>query len=198
MKNIWARLAVTLVGLQVLLLMVSWLLSAAFPESGIRSLLSSEGIRWFLGRFAQVLATPVLVWIVLCAMGWGCLSKSGLLRSPSGYRERRALMMSIVLLLLIIIVMVLLVALPHAVLLSAVGGLWPSPFSASLVPVIAFSVLLVSAFYGLVSGHYEHLTDVYGAVLQGLRQSAPLLLFYVLFTQIYESVRFVFPQNPYF
>ncbi len=197
-RQILSRLALTLVGLQLLLMLVSWLWSAAFPESGVRSLLSGEGMRWFFGRFTYVLATPQLVWLVVSAMAYGVLMRSGLLQRHSSYRERRALMMSVILLFIIIVVMLLLVALPHAVLISAVGGLWPSPFSESIVPVVAFSVLLIAAMYGMIAGNYEGVADVYDAVLEGLRRCAPLFLFYVLFTQIYESLRFVFPQNPYF
>ncbi len=191
--TVLARIALGLVALQLLLLVVSWLLSAAFPESGVKSLLSGEGLRWFLGRFAQILAKPQLVWLVLLAMAYGVLMRSGMLHRRSSYREQRALMMSGVLLVLMIIMMLLLVALPHAVLLSAVGGLWPSPFSESIVPVTAFSVLLISAIYGLIAGKLNGAADVYNAVLEGLRSAAPLFLYYVLFTQIYESIRFVFP-----
>lgn len=205
LKNSKAYLALVLLVGQVLLMLVSWLVSAALPGSGIRSLLSSEGLRWFMGRFAQLTATPWLVWLVLLSMAWGCLVHSGLLigargmvrgareRQPLGYRERRALMLSLLLLAVIVGVMLLLTAVPHAVLLSAVGSLWPSPFSASLVPVIAFSITLVSAFYGLVAGRFESFADVYRAAVDGIRQGAPLFVFYVLVIQIYESLRFVLP-----
>ena len=193
LKRFLPHIALTLFVLQLLLMLVSWLLSAAFPGSGIRSLLSSEGLRWMMGHFADFLATPVLVWLLLCAIAWGSLTRSGLLQRPTSYRERRALMMSLLLLAIIVGVMLLLTVVPHAVLLSAVGGLWPSPFSASLVPVVAFGVMLVSAFYGIVAGRLEKVPDLYEAVLHGVRQWAPLLVFYVLLMQLYESLRFVLP-----
>lgn len=191
MKRFLPHIALTLVVVQLLIMLVSWLLSAAFPTSGIRSLLSSEGLRWLMGHFSQLLATSLLAWLLLCAMAWGCLLRSGLLVRPTNYRERRAQLMALLLLAVIVGVMLLLTVVPHAVLLSAVGGLWPSPFSASLVPVVAFSITLVSAFYGLVSGRFENISAVYDAVLFGIRQGAPLFLFYVLFIQIYESFMFV-------
>ena len=191
MKRFLPHIALTLVVVQLLIMLVSWLLSAAFPTSGIRSLLSSEGLRWLMGHFSQLLATSLLAWLLLCAMAWGCLLRSGLLVRPTNYRERRAQLMALLLLAVIVGVMLLLTVVPHAVLLSAVGGLWPSPFSASLVPVVAFSITLVSAFYGLVSGRFENMSAVYDAVLFGIRQGAPLFLFYVLVIQIYESFMFV-------
>ena len=191
MKRFLPHIALTLVVVQLLIMLVSWLLSAAFPTSGIRSLLSSEGLRWLMGHFSQLMATSLLAWLLLCAMAWGCLLRSGLLVRPTNYRERRAQLMALLLLAVIVGVMLLLTVVPHAVLLSAVGGLWPSPFSASLVPVVAFSITLVSAFYGLVSGRFENISAVYDAVLFGIRQGAPLFLFYVLVIQIYESFMFV-------
>ena len=191
MKRFLPHIALTLVVVQLLIMLVSWLLSAAFPTSGIRSLLSSEGLRWLMGHFSQLLASSLLAWLLLCAMAWGCLLRSGLLVRPTNYRERRAQLMALLLLAVIVGVMLLLTVVPHAVLLSAVGGLWPSPFSASLVPVVAFSITLVSAFYGLVSGRFENISAVYDAVLFGTRQGAPLFLFYVLVIQIYESFMFV-------
>ena len=153
-------------------MLVSWLLSAAFPSSGLRSLLSSEGLRWLMGHFAEMIATPVLAWLLLCAMAWGCLARSGLLLRPTNYRERRAQVMALLLLAVIVGVMLLLTAIPHAVL---------------------FSITLVSASYGLMSGRLDNISAVYDAVLQGIRQAAPLFLFYVLIVQIYESLRFMLP-----
>ena len=81
---------------------------------------------------------------------------------------------------------------PHAVLLSATGTLWPSPFSASLVPVMAFALLSAAVLYGIVAGTFASLADVYHALLDGLRLSAPLLLFYILLAQLFFSLCFVF------
>ena len=171
---------------QLLLMLVSWLLSAAFPASGYHSLLSSEGLRWFLGHFVDSLSTPLLVWLVLLSLAYGVLRHSGLLHYGRSFRERRALLMTLLLLVVIVAVIVLLSAVPHAVLLSATGRLFPSPFSQSLV------VTLLSAFYGMVSGNLETLPRVYDALLDGIRRAAPLLLFYILLMQIYESLCYVF------
>lgn len=42
---------------EVLLVILSWLLSAMRLDE-VHSLLSSEGIRWFLGNFSSMLASP--------------------------------------------------------------------------------------------------------------------------------------------
>ena len=198
--------AVLLFVAQLLLMLGSWIYSAVFPMSGVRSLLSSEGMRWFLGHFADVLATPLLVWLVLLAMAYGVLRQSRLLpfsrrdsyTLPTGYRERRARLMTLLLAVVYVGVILLFTLTPHAVLLSATGNLWPSPFSRSLVPLVAFGVMLVSAFYGLAAGHLSSLRDLYDALVDGLRRAAPFMFFYVLIMQIYESLCYVLQQNPIF
>ena len=205
-SKIMPYVALVLFVAQLLLILASWILSAAFPMSGLRSLLSSEGLRWFLGHFAEVLSMPLLVWLLLLAMAYGVLRQSCLLpfsrrgrhSLPTGFRERLARLSTLLLAVVYVCVVLLLTLVPHAVLLSVTGSLWPSPFSRSLVPVVAFGVMLVSAFYGFAAGHLSTLRDLYDALLDGLRRAAPLLLFYVLIMQIYESLRYVLQQNPIF
>lgn len=191
MKKFLPHIAITLFAAQLLLMLVSWLLSAAFPVSGIRSLLSGEGLRWFFGHFALSMATPWLVWLLLLAMAYGVLRRCGVLRLGKSYRVSRARIMTLVLLLVYVGVIMLMVAVPHAVLLSAMGSLWPSPFSYALIPFIAFGVIALGAFYGIIAGSFNTLADVYDAVLYGIRQSAPFLLFYVLLAELYQSLLFI-------
>jgi len=191
-RKILPYVALTLFLLQLLLMLLSWILSAAFPVDSIRSLLSPEGLRWFLGHFVEHIETPVLVWLLLLSLAYGILSHSRLLHPGKGYRERRALIITLLLAVVIVGVFLLLTIVPHAVLLSATGSLWPSPFSRSIVPMVAFAIILLSTCYGMISGRLESLRDVYEALLSGLRSAAPLFLFYMLIVQIYESIRYVF------
>ena len=193
MKRYLPHIAFLLFAVQLLLMLVSWLLSAAIPTSGVRSLLSSEGLRWFLGHFSDVLGTPVLLCLLLLLMAYGSLNGCGILHFRSSYRQRRALFITLLLLLVYAGVVVLLVMMPHAVLLSATGLLWPSPFSAAVVPLIAFGITLLSAVYGYVAGSYREMSDVYQSLIDGIRDGAPWLLFYLLLGQIYYSLQFILP-----
>ena len=174
-------------------MLVSWLLSAAFPDSGIRPLLSGEGMRWFFGHFSHLLATPILLSLLLLLMAYGVFRRCGLLHYRSTFRERRALTMLLLLSVVALAVMLLLAAVPHAVMLSATGSLWPSPFSHALLPLLCFIVIALTAFYGIMAGHYNSLSDVYDALLYGIRQGAPLLLFYLLIAQLCLSVCYILP-----
>lgn len=186
------HIAFLLLAAQVLLMLVSWLLSAAIPASGVRSLLSSEGLRWFLGHFSDVLGTPVLLCLLLLLMAYGCLRGCGILRYRSSYRQNRALMITLFLSVVYVAVVILLGMMPHAILLSATGTLWPSPFSAAIVPLLAFGITLLSAVYGYVAGSYRNMSDIYQSTINGIRNGAPFLLFYVLIGQLYYSLKFIF------
>lgn len=186
-------MALTLLLAQLLLVLVSWILSAASPTSGVRSMLSEEGIRWFLGHFSDMLATPVLVCLLLLAMAYGCMVKGVALKAQN-IREHRARLFTFIFLLAYVGVILALALLPQAILRSASGTLWPSPFSASLVPVTAFGLMVAAVVYGVVAGRFSRLADVYDALLYGIKSAAPLLLFYVLIAQLFESLCFVFPH----
>ena len=188
------HIAFLLFATQLLLMLVSWLLAAANPASGVRSLLSSEGLRWFLGHFSDVLGTPVLLCLLLLLMAYGSLKNCGILQFKSSYRQSRALIITLLLFVVYVGVIVLLVMIPHAVLLSATGSLWPSPFSAAVVPLFAFGMTLLSTVYGYVAGSYRNMSDVYQSLIDGIRCGAPWLLFYVLLGQIYYSLQFILPD----
>ena len=202
--KIEGRLALLLMVAELLLFILSWLLSATRME-GVRSLLSSEGIRWFFGYFTQMVASPLLVWLLLGLCAYGCLQRSGLLSlltahlslltshfSPLTYREKVALRVSLVFLVIYVVMIALLTLMPHAILLSATGSLFPSAFSRSLVPIIAFGLCLVSITFGLVSGRLRGLDDTFSALSYGIAQGSPLIILYLLLIQFYESLCFVF------
>ena len=192
-SKLLARLAFGLLLAELLLVLVSWLLST-MPSVAVRSLLTGEGVRWLIGRMCDCIASPMLVWILLAGMAWGCLRGCGLLsrKSTSSQHDRTAFISMLILLVLYVSGLILMIAVPHAVLLSATGSLFPSPFSAGFVPVIALGTTLAAMAYGITSGRLASLTDIYDSLLSGIHSCAPLLLFYILVAQIYHTVIFVF------
>ena len=176
---------------QLLLVILSWLLSAMRLE-GVRSLLSSEGIRWFIGEFTSILASPLLVWLFLILIAIGCVRSSGLSLRVRGYRDQVALRVALAFLIIYVGILCLLTLMPHAILLSATGELFPSAFSRALVPIVCFGLCLVSLTFGLMAGRLRSLADILEALSTGLRDGAPLLIIYILFIQFYASLRFVF------
>lgn len=197
-----ARLCAALLVGEAVLILTSWILSATMTR-GVRSLLSDEGLRWLLGGFTEVMASPLLVWLVLVLIATGCFVRSGLSSvtrslltgrraSVASYRDRVALRAVLVFLIIYVAVVLLLTVIPHAILLSATGSLWPSPFSRSVVPLAAFGVAVSAAAFGVISGRLVSLTDILEALTAGLRRGAPLFLVYILAMQFAASLRFVF------
>jgi aminobenzoyl-glutamate transport protein len=191
-KRIIARLVLILLIAELLLVFLSWLLSATLTES-VRPLLSSEGIRWFLGQFSVMLLKPQLIWLILLAMAAGCVWRSGIFRpSQLSFRRHSALRVSFIVLVILIIIVALLVMMPQAVLLSSTGLMWPSPFSRALVPILSALAIITSMCYGLLSRTFASLYDVYESFCIGLRQAVPLLILYLFVVMFYESCLYVF------
>lgn len=193
MKRSLPYIALTLAVGELLLVLGSWILSAALPMSGIRSMLSGEGIRFFLGHFADLLATPLLVWLLLLAMAYGVVLRSGVISGARSFRSSRARLIALLFAVAYLAVVLLMALVPHAVLLSASGTLWPSPFSASLVPLTAFGLAMVAAVYGIVAGTITSLADIYESFVDGLRRAAALLPICILLVLICESLYFIIP-----
>ncbi len=81
---------------------------------------------------------------------------------------------------------------PHAALLSATGQLFPSSFSRSCIPAIAFCVMVDAVIYGILAGKLRSLDDVVAALTRGIASAAPLILLYVLGAELAASCAYVF------
>ncbi|MBP5338085.1 MAG: AbgT family transporter [Prevotella sp.] len=189
-----AVIAALLLLAEALLILASWLLSAS-PNGrsfggGLGSLLSGQGVRWVAAHFVEGLQSPLLIWLLLAATAIGILRKSRLFSTP--FPSFHALLTPITLLAAYTLIIILLTALPHAVLLSATGHLWPSPFSEALVPIICLGIIIAAIGYGLANRTLTSFTAIVDAAADGLRNAAPLILIYILATQFYLSLHYVF------
>ncbi|MBO4658443.1 MAG: AbgT family transporter [Prevotella sp.] len=190
--------AAAVAALQVALFLVSWLITAASPETTVRSLLSNEGIRWFFGTFTDNVVAVPLAWIIVAAMAYGALRQSGMLRAianprPRTYRQTFALRIVTAELLLFVVVIIVVAFIPHAALLSVTGELFPSSFSSSLVPIIAFCVAMTAITYGLLTATMRSLAEVFLSLCRGLASATPLIVLHVFIAEFYFSLRYVFP-----
>ena len=177
-----------------LLVLSSWLLSAMMVE-GVRSLLTGEGLRWLFGNMAYGLLSPLLVWLLMAAMTWGCLKECCIFVSNANASNRRksvAFRVAALFTLVYVAVIALLTLLPHAVLLSPTGTLWHSPFSRALMPLVFLGMMLFGVVYGLVARTFTSLHDIIEAMLNGLRFAAPLLFAYMLLMPLALALRYVF------
>lgn len=201
MKHKIAVVGGILILAELVLILTSWILSATMTK-GVRSLLSDVGIRWLFGSFTDIIASSLLAWLLLLLIAFGSFQKSGLFQvlshqahfrrsMPLNYRDRLALRVTLVFLLIYIGIILLLTMLPHAVLLSATGSLYPSAFSHSLVPIISFGIIVISVSFGLMSGRLETLADILSALTYGIEKAPWIFIFYILLIQFVESLHFV-------
>jgi aminobenzoyl-glutamate transport protein len=189
--KIFSVLVALLLLAEVVLVLSSWVLSVLMT-TGVRSLLSAEGIRWFMGQFSNFLQTPLLSWLLLASMAVGCVRSSKLLLAARNYRERVGRRMAFGFFLIYLVAIVFLALAPHSVLLSATGSIFPSPFSRALIPIIALGCVVSSVFYGMMAQTFKSFSDVVSALASGIAWAAPLFIFYVLVVQLCESLLFVF------
>lgn len=192
-NHLLAWLAFLLAVGQVLLILASWLLTAAMPDSFSRSLLSAGGIRWFFGRFVDNIESPLLVWLLLLSFVYGVVDHSGILHyKASEYRQRIAMRLALFEGIFFILLMLALVMAPHAILLNVMGGLFPSSFSASLVPYCCFSLMVMSVSYGVMSDRMKNVVSVYEALVSGVGRLGGVFLLYLLIAQLYHIILFLF------
>ena len=190
LRKVVDYLVVALAAAKLLLILVSWFVTAAWPDLPMRSLLSSEGIRWLFGSFAQNLLTPLLAWLVLGSVAYGTIVSSGLteLRHPITFRQRSALQFVAIEALIFLAVLLLLTLIPQAPLLSATGQLFPSALSDGLVPFVCFSVTVMALTFGFTTGRFTTLRDMVRSLTVGFGKWPTLWLIYILAVTFYFSL----------
>ena len=191
-----AFITCSLLLLQIMVVILSWMIKTIYPEFNGRSLLSGEGVRWFLGNFTNNVASNILVWIILIGLSWGAIHASHILqvfkRSHTlSYRERLGFRVVLIEIMIWFIVIALLSFIPHAAMLSITGQLFPSSFSKSIVPLIAFIALFSSITYGLIIGRLRKGNLIIEALSNGIKQIAPYIIIYIILVQLIYSIKFV-------
>ena len=204
MKSKLGYIVLTLAIAQILLIFLSWLITAAAIDLPLRSLLSTEGVRWLFGSFVANQLTPLLVYFITASIAGGVFVYSkfydalrnafskGRVNTELAYRERIGLRLTLVEFLLAIVIMLLLTVVPHAILLSVTGQLFPSNFSVSLIPTLSFILLVMSLSYGVTSGTINSVQKLQEMLSVGLETMAKYLPIYVFGVELYMSVLYVF------
>lgn len=212
MRNKLGYIVLVLLVAQLALILLSWLVTAAFPELPMRSVLSSEGIRWFFGSFVSNQLSPLLIYFIMAVMAVGACVRSRLydalretlsntrssLTTSSDhqhkvhYREKVGLRIALVEFIVYVIIMILLTAIPHAILLSVTGQLFPSSFSSSFIPSLSLIIIIMSLTYGVASGTIDSVAKMHKVLVGGLEVGSRLVPTYVVGIQLYMSIKYVF------
>lgn len=212
MRNKLGYIVLVLLVAQLALILLSWLVTAAFPELPMRSVLSSEGIRWFFGSFVSNQLSPLLIYFIMAVMAVGACVRSRLydalretlsntrssLTTSSNrqhkvhYCEKVGLRIALVEFIVYVIIMILLTAIPHAILLSVTGQLFPSSFSSSFIPSLSLIIIIMSLTYGVASGTIDSVAKMHKVLVGGLEVGSRLVPTYVVGIQLYMSIKYVF------
>lgn len=199
-SSISALACVVMLSANVLLVLMSWILSAVGTDD-VRSMISGEGVRWFFGHYVDIITSPVLVWLLLLSVSYSCFCGSGLRegflilikREKLVFKQRLGFRVILILLLIQISITAWLVSAPHAVLASPVGSIFPSPFSTGIIPAFAGTVTLLSFVYGLVNGTIQNVDAAFKCLYFKMPVLAPLFIVYIFASQLFACISFVFP-----
>ena len=88
----------------------------------------------------------------------------------------------------IVVGIVLLAFVPHAVLLSALGTLLPSSFSASAFPMFTFTLSIIAITYGSITGAFRSVAGMFVAMSDGVGALSPLMVLYAIGMEFYCSL----------
>ena len=159
-----------------------------------------EGDEGMASRMLRPIVDIAMTVLLLLSMAYGLYTGSGLSEALSrkrhggklAYLHNFALKVVAAEAVVSVIILTLLLALPSGPMLSVTGQVFPSSFSRSLVPVVCFGVCLMAVSFGLATGRFRGVADVFSALSSGVAMWLPLWLLYVLVIQLWCSVSFVF------
>lgn len=147
----------------------SWI-GSIYGWNGVQSLLSAEGIRWFLGHVVEnYVQCPALGMLLILFMGLGIGVQSRLYdvlkrlckkEKLISRKEKRALTMAFVALLLYVMLIVFLLLLPWNFLYGVTGSWLYSPFAKGFVFLLSVGIGLSGMVYGYVSDAFRSVSDV--------------------------------------
>jgi len=198
--RVFPYVCLTLSLAEVIVIVGSWVIGVLMPDSGIRSMLASDSIRWFFSNFTSFVSGKVLAWILLLSMAWSSVRVCGLFSkrhfANGNYRhlsvnDKVAMACAVVAVVFCVAVVLLLTAAPQAALLSVSGSLYPSPFSKSIVAIVSFIAIFTSIVYGVMSGRYRRVADVFVPLRDGVARSAWLVVVYIFAAQLFYTLIYI-------
>lgn len=183
--------------LSVILVLISWIIAALYSYTPIRPILSGDGLRWVFGSFEENMCSRYLVWLLFSGMAIGLLKKSRMIAAIIRFRkisnyERTAVYIVLLEFVLIIVSAFLLAFVKHAVLLSAIGTILPSSFSACIVPFAACSICILSFTYGFAVNRFASFDKTMKAMSYGIYKISPLIVAYFICREFFYMVVWVF------
>ena len=177
----------------------SWI-GSIYGWGEMQSLLSAEGIRWFLGHVVEnYVRCPVLGVVLVLFMGLGIGVQAGLYdvlkrfckkEKQLSRKERRALSLASVALLMYVALIGASLLLPWNFLHGVTGSWLHSPFAKGLVYLLSVGVGLSGMVYGYASDTFRGLSDVVGGMSYLIARLASGLVTLFFVVQFFASLEY--------
>lgn len=191
----------------VLLLVTVWLMSwildiaTAFTASDIdiKSLVSSEGLRWIMRNAMPVLNNIAWGEILLAITALGLLQGSGIIRvlkhlikrQQLTKMEKRSLLFALSALLVYSTVLYVVTLSQWNILLGVTGTLENSSFIRGLALVLFIGVLVVALIYGFMYGNYRSVLDAVSSIGNTFSSFVPAIIALIPASAVMASVNYI-------
>lgn len=181
---------------QILVILVSWIVSAVFPAYGFNSLLSGSGVRWLLTCWQNSGCSEMITAFLFGAFFLGAFVWSGLPKKITsfrsyGYDEKFAVMMFFFVMIVGVAACLFFALYPHSPLLGITGTLAAGPFLKASFFVLGSALLGGSVAFSLLSGRIQSWEDAACVLVYGLKAVAPLTVVLFLLKMTVEMAVFV-------
>ena len=182
---------------------MSWILdiATAFTASDIdiKSLVSSEGLRWIMRNAMPVLNNIAWGEILLAITALGLLQGSGIIRvlkhlikrQQLTKMEKRSLLFALSALLVYSTVLYVVTLSQWNILLGVTGTLENSSFIRGLALVLFIGVLVVALIYGFMYGNYRSVLDAVSSIGNTFSSFVPAIIALIPASAVMASVNYI-------
>ena len=194
--------AVVYLILLVMTILISWIGSVVeirtMGRSGVpllRSLLSEQGIRWFIRNAAACMGSAPAGEALMILVAIGAGKESGLFRAMThsmtlSPKERVSLVISLISFALFIVSILFGLFSGSNLLLGVTGTLKGGPLAQGAVFMLMLAVLLPSLIYGISTDTFHTVRECVDALSSMISVAASFLLTMLVAAQLIETVRY--------
>ncbi len=201
MKNkakVFVSVVVALAVAQLLVILISWVVSVLFPTLEVNSLLGGEGLRWLLSSYEKNTNTPLLFYLLLTCFAIGSLFSSGvahrLLHITSCNRDERwGITLFLVIVFVAVVLCVVYALYPLSFLLSVNGTIYPGPYLPAALIALSMAIVLGSFLYITITVPFHSMASRLMRMMTiGLVTVVPLVIIYFQTMELICSILYVF------
>lgn len=188
---------IALCSIQIIIIILSWIITAIFPEHGFNSLLSGSGLRWLLSKYINNEYSNFCIWFLFFSFFvgtfiWSKLPKKIISYSQCDYNDKFAIKVFFFEIAIGIILCLTLVLYPNSSFLGISGNLFPGPFASASFFIIGMAFFIGSTSYLILSERLKTYKEAERLLVFGIQAVAPLIVIIFLLKKTLEIIKFVF------